>query len=116
MIADKTADALSNIVAGVEKAAELVAQIAIASNRQVAGISQINSSIDQMMHVVQTNSATSEETAAASEELSSQAEVLRDMVAKFELKVKKLSEEDSTLIQQARDERFVLEEKDYGKY
>jgi len=116
MFADKTANALSNIMAGVEKAAELVAQIAIASNQQVAGISQINSSIDQMMHIVQTNSATSEETAAASEELSSQAEMLRDMVVKFELKSKEFSGEDPTLIQQARDDRFVLEEKDYGKY
>jgi methyl-accepting chemotaxis protein len=36
--------------------------------------------------VVQTNSATSEESAAASEELSGQAELLREQVAKFKLK------------------------------
>lgn len=88
IIADKTADALSNIVDSVEKAAELVAQIAVASNEQVIGITHINNSIDQMMSVVQTNSATSEETAAASEELSSQAEMLSCMVSRFHLKNK----------------------------
>jgi len=36
--------------------------------------------------VVQTNSATSEESAAASEELSSQAELLREQVTRFRLK------------------------------
>lgn len=35
--------------------------------------------------VVQNNSATAEESAAASEELSSQAELLKEMVARFQL-------------------------------
>jgi len=117
-IVDKTADTLSSIVTGVEKAAELAAQIAVASNEQVAGITRINSSIDLMMHVVQTNSATSEETAAASQELSSQAEMLRDMVNKFELRSKKVNDsgEDTVPIRETKDEKFILDEKDYGKY
>ena len=117
-IADKTAGALSNIVAGVEKAAELAAQIAVASNEQVTGITQINSSIDQMMRVVQTNSATSEETAAASEELSSQAEMLRSMVAQFELKNKKRIEmaKETAEEEKAAQDRIILDEKDCGKY
>ena len=119
-IADKTAGALSNIVSGVEKAAELVAQIAVASNEQVTGIAQINNSIDQMMRVVQTNSATSEETAAASEELSSQAEMLREMVVRFELKNKKTIEKakEAAEEEQKRNEQneIVLDEKEYGKY
>ena len=119
-IADKTAGALSNIVSGVEKAAELVAQIAVASNEQVTGIAQINNSIDQMMRVVQTNSATSEETAAASEELSSQAEMLREMVVRFELKNKKTIEKtkEAAEEEQTRNEQneIVLDEKEYGKY
>lgn len=40
----------------------------------------------QVSEVVQNNSATSEESAAASEELSSQAELLRNMVSKYKLK------------------------------
>ncbi len=121
-IADKTADALSNIVAGVEKAADLVAQIAVASNEQVTGIAQVNNSIDQMLSVVQTNSATSEETAAASEELSSQAEMLRDMVAKFILKNKSEAAinkaEAVKAIPKANmaEGTIVLDDDDFGKY
>ena len=41
--------------------------------------------IDQISSVVQTNSATAEESAAASEELSGQASMLKNLVSKFEL-------------------------------
>ena len=46
----------------------------------------MNHGILQVSDVVQTNSATSEESAAASEELSSQAELLREQVSQFKLK------------------------------
>lgn len=85
-IAKDTAEALGKIVDEVEKAANLVSAIAAASSEQAAGIGQINQGIIQVSEVVQTNSATSEESAAASEELSSQAEILRDMVGKVKLK------------------------------
>ncbi len=119
-IADKTADALQSIVSGVDKAADLVAQIAVASNEQVSGLRQINTSIDQMMRVVQTNSATSEETAAASEELSSQAEMLRDMVSGFQLRGKNdtcISREEVKAISgESNKETIVLSDDDFGKY
>jgi methyl-accepting chemotaxis protein len=66
--------------------ANLVSDIAVASNEQASGISQINQGIMQVSQVVQSNSATSEESAAASEELSSQAALMRDMVSRFKLK------------------------------
>ncbi len=84
-IADKTAAALSEIVEAVEDAATLMGEIAIASDQQASGITQVNNGIDQLSQVVQTNSATSEETAASAEELSSQAEMLKDMVGRFTL-------------------------------
>lgn len=86
ILADQTAKALESIVDGVEKAANLVGEIAMASNEQAAGVSQINVGIEQMSQVVQTNSATAEQAAATSEELSSQAELLKNMIAKFKLK------------------------------
>lgn len=85
-IAKETAAALNEIVTGIEKVANLVNGIAVASNEQATGIGQINQGIMQVSEVVQTNSATSEESAAASEELSSQAALLREMVGKFKLK------------------------------
>ncbi|MCX7708700.1 MAG: methyl-accepting chemotaxis protein [Clostridia bacterium] len=85
-IANDTANALNMIVEGVAKVANIVSNIAIASNEQATGIAQINQGIMQVSQVVQTNSATSEESAAASEELSSQAELLREQVSRFKLK------------------------------
>lgn len=85
-IANDTALALNQIVEGIAKAAGLVGDIAIASNEQASGIAQVNQAINQVAQVVQTNSSTSEESAAASEELSSQAELLKDLVNKYKLK------------------------------
>ncbi len=85
MIADETASALNEIVTGIEKATNIVSDIATASNEQASGISQINKGIEQVAQVVQNNSATAEESAAASEELSGQAELLKNMVGRFQL-------------------------------
>ena len=85
-IANETAEALMSIVTGVEKAAQLVGEIASASEEQAGAITQVNGGIDQVSQVIQTNSATSEETAASAEELSSQAELLKNMVGRFKLK------------------------------
>lgn len=84
-IANETASALLEIVDGIEKAANLVSGIANASNEQATGIAQINKGIEQVSQVVQNNSATAEESAAASEELSGQAELLKEMVGRFKL-------------------------------
>ncbi len=85
-IANQTAGALNAIVESVSKAAGLVGEIAIASNDQASGISQINQGIQQVAHVTQTNTATAEQSAASSQEMSAQAELLQDMVARFRLR------------------------------
>jgi methyl-accepting chemotaxis protein len=84
-IANNTAEALNKIVEDVARAADLVGNIASASNEQASGIAQINQAISQVSQVVQTNSATAEESAAASEELSSQAELLKNSVSRFKI-------------------------------
>lgn len=85
-IANDTAAALKQIVEGVDKTAVIVEGIAAASNEQALGIEQINTGIMQVSTVIQTNSATSEESAAASEELSGQANLMKEQVAKFKLR------------------------------
>ncbi|MCI9553834.1 MAG: methyl-accepting chemotaxis protein [Oscillibacter sp.] len=57
-----------------------------AVEKQTAALTQVTEGIDQISSVVQTNSATSEQSAAASQELSSQAALMRDLVAAFRLK------------------------------
>ncbi len=60
--------------------AGLVDQIANASKDQARGVDQINSAMAQMDKVIQSSAAGAEESASASEELSSQAQVLRQTV------------------------------------
>lgn len=84
-IANDTADALEEITSVVGKSEAIVANIAEASNYQATAIAQIDQAIDQVSQVVQTNSATSEECAAASQELSNQAGRVREMLSVFRL-------------------------------
>ena len=84
-IADETAKSLESVMAGVQEAAGMMDSIARASKEQADAITQITVGIDQISSVVQTNSATAQESAAASEELSSQAQILKDLVRRFKL-------------------------------
>lgn len=84
-IANETASALTSITETVEKAANLVGEIATASSDQAVSIVEVNKGFEQMTDIVQTSSATVEQVAAAGEELSSQAELLKSMVGRFSL-------------------------------
>ena len=85
-IADETASALDEIVDGIAKVNDLIGNIAEASNEQATGIAQINMGVEQVAQVVQQNSATAEESAAASEELSGQSILLKQMIDQFQLR------------------------------
>ncbi|MEE0686847.1 MAG: HAMP domain-containing methyl-accepting chemotaxis protein, partial [Lachnospiraceae bacterium] len=85
-LAEDTAKALETIVGNIEQIVELISNIANASNEQATAITQIDQAIGQVSQVVQSNSATSEQCAAASEELSNQAMRLRELIAKFKLR------------------------------
>lgn len=85
-LAEDTAKALENIVSNIEQIVSLISNIAIASNEQATAITQIDQALGQVSQVVQSNSATSEQCAAASEELSNQAMRLRELIAKFKLR------------------------------
>jgi methyl-accepting chemotaxis protein len=85
-VAEKTADALKEIVESITKTTDLVSEIAAAAQEQAQGIGQINQGLGQVDQVTQQNTANAEESAAASVELSSQAEQLRQMLARFKMK------------------------------
>jgi len=85
-IAGETAESLSEIVQGINQSNTLVSEIAQASNEQSAGITQVNVGIEQVAHVIQQNSASAQESAAASQQMSSQSNILEDMLAQFKLK------------------------------
>ena len=85
-IAGETAQSLYQAVNGVNEMTAIIGQISEASSAQAHSISQVTLGIDQISSVVQTNSATAQESAAASEELSSQSQMMKNLVNKFKLK------------------------------
>lgn len=82
-IADRTASSLDKSVKVTTEAVSFIDEIALASQEQAAAIIQVNEGIEQLTSVVQTNAATAEESAAASEELSGQSNILKDLIAAF---------------------------------
>ncbi len=64
---------LGRLVPEIQKTAGLVLEIAAASAEQTFGLEQINKAVQEFDTVVQHNASVSEQMAASSEELSSQA-------------------------------------------
>lgn len=85
VIAGETATQLEGVAENSKMITEEVTNIAETLETQTAEIQQINEGIEQINDVVQTNSATSEECAAASHEMSNEAENLREMIRKFKV-------------------------------
>ena len=85
-IAAETAEKLQSMKQKAEESSRLVDEITRASGDQANAVVQIMQGLEQIAVVVQTNSATAEESAAASEELNSQAQVLKGLVSQFALK------------------------------
>ena len=84
-IVKKVSDSLDKTVDAAENVMGVIQDIAKAAEEEAEAIAQVREGIDQISSVVQTNSATSEESAAASEELSSQAALMKELLAKFKL-------------------------------
>lgn len=87
-IVGRTAEAIQETVESTKSAVTYVDEITTAADRQAEEISQVTTGMDQISSVVQTNSATAEESAAASEELSSQAQIMKSLVSRFKLRDK----------------------------
>ena len=85
-IADDTAKALHIVVEDSKNMISTINEISEASSQQSESISQVTMGIEQISSVVQTNAATAEESASVSEELSHQAQILMDLIIKFNLK------------------------------
>ncbi len=112
-IAEQTAEALNVISANVTKTTDTTTEIAFASSEQANGIKQINIGLTQIDSVTQQNTANAEETASASEELSSMATVLQQLIQHFKLKETKAARRSATQpkhrASQSYQDRSVLE-------
>ena len=67
----------------VARVESLITNINVASTEQAKGVSEINQSLVDLDTVTQSNAATAEEAASSSEELTAQAQMLRDLVTEL---------------------------------
>ncbi|MBO5209081.1 MAG: methyl-accepting chemotaxis protein [Lachnospiraceae bacterium] len=86
VIAEETAQHLESVVAGAKIITKEVSGVADELEEQTTAIVHLNDGIQHINDVVQTNSATSEECAAASQEMSNQAISLEKHIGKFIVK------------------------------
>lgn len=119
-IADETAKALELITEVVNQSEVLIHNIAQACNYQATGGAQIKQAITQVSQVVQTNSATSEECASASEELSNQADKMREKLSAYNLGNRNTSSSSSmgsfTASPSSNEQIISLDGDSFGKY
>ncbi|MCG8482958.1 MAG: methyl-accepting chemotaxis protein [Clostridia bacterium] len=123
-IANETAAALQEIVDGITNVEQIVASIAQASNQQEVSINEINSGIQQISNVTQTNTATSEESASASQQMSAQAHTLKKLIQEFILKGQASKQDTSGNLLTNRENKALnkeilnigLKDNSFGKY
>jgi methyl-accepting chemotaxis protein len=82
-ISAKVAKSLEEIVGKARQVDELAGEVAAASQEQSQGISQVNTAVTEMDKVTQSNAANAEESASAAEELTAQAESLKETVTEL---------------------------------
>ena len=85
-IVNTTAQSLIQVVENTKEITEIISEIASAAGEQADSIEQINLGFEQIAIGLQTNSSTSEQSAATSMELASQAQNLKELVNQFSLK------------------------------
>lgn len=86
VLANATAENLVGVVDGATATTKVIDEIVRTTKEQAELLTQVNHGVERIATVVQTNSATAEESAATSEELSGQAEMLQGLVGSFTVK------------------------------
>ncbi|WP_217808664.1 methyl-accepting chemotaxis protein [Derxia lacustris] len=84
-LAEKAGTLLGQMVPSIARTSELVQEIAAASAEQASGVAQITTAMSRLSGSTQQNAAAAEELSATAEELSSQAEQLREQIGFFRL-------------------------------
>ncbi|MCI8495792.1 MAG: HAMP domain-containing protein [Lachnospiraceae bacterium] len=78
-------NSLKESVSAVDQVNNMIQETAQSAAIQAENMKQLRVGIEEMAHGIQDNSAASQQTSATSEELASQADILNQMVQKFEL-------------------------------
>ena len=86
VLTDEVSNALDQTMVYAKEAVQLMNQVTENIVAETDSIQQVSEGTGQISSVVQTNSATAEESAAASEELSGQSSLLKELVGRFTLR------------------------------
>ncbi|MBC7714515.1 MAG: methyl-accepting chemotaxis protein [Rhizobacter sp.] len=86
-VAVQCGDVLEKIVKNVSSTSSMAGEISVASQEQAQGVAEITKAMGQLDQMTQQNSATSEQCASAAEELSAQAESLKNAVSQLILTI-----------------------------
>ena len=84
-LVDQSGKVLGDIVTGVQKVTDVMAEIAASSMEQASGIEQVNKAVTSMDSVTQQNAALVEEASAAAHTLTEQAANLTGQIARYRL-------------------------------
>jgi methyl-accepting chemotaxis protein-1 (serine sensor receptor) len=93
-LAEQAGEKLSQLVPDIQKTAELVQEISVASREQDMGSDEINRGLQQLDAVVQQSAASAEQLASSAQELSAQVEEQREAISFFKLDESALQQSD----------------------
>ncbi|VAW78565.1 Methyl-accepting chemotaxis protein I (serine chemoreceptor protein), partial [hydrothermal vent metagenome] len=85
VVAKRAGDLLGQMVPDINQTADLVQDIAAASEEQSTGVGQISSAMQQLDKVTQQSAASSEELAATAEEMRDQSQQLQKVIGFFKI-------------------------------
>ena len=103
-VAEQAGEKLNKLVPDIQKTAELVQEISLASREQDSGASEINKAMQQLDQVVQQTASSAEEMVSASQELESQSNKQRDVMSFFNTRKSEISQGSSSLSEINQDE------------
>jgi methyl-accepting chemotaxis protein len=83
--AERAGKVIDEIVTSVQEASELIGRIAVASNEQSAGVGEVGKAIVQLDDMTQQNAALVQQGAASARSLETQADHMRELVARFKI-------------------------------
>ncbi|BDG02620.1 methyl-accepting chemotaxis protein [Anaeromyxobacter oryzae] len=85
-VAERSGKLIVELVPAIRKTADLVQEVAAASQEQSAGVGQVSKAMGVVDQVTQRNASAAEELSSTAEEMSSQAEALQQLVAFFQVR------------------------------
>lgn len=81
----RTADLMTGMLPQIRQTAGMIEKVSISSNEQEQGVGQVARAMSELDHVIQANSAASEQLSAMASSLASQARNVRNAVAFFQV-------------------------------